>query len=124
MTATARRLTGTQIQDALIDAARTLGFLVFHDPNSQRTEPGFPDLVIAGYRQLYAFECKSPGEPLRPATIARRTGRILPGQADWLAAFCAVTGITATVVRGEPEGDDELSYDEALALLAEGRISE
>lgn len=117
-----RRLTGTQIQDGLIDAARRLGFLVFHDPNSQRTEPGFPDLVIAGYSQLYAFECKSPGEALRPATVARRTGRVLPGQADWLAAFCAVAGITATVVRGDPEGDGELSYDDALALLRDGRM--
>lgn len=121
MTATVGRLTGTQVMDGLTDAARRLGYLVYHAPRSEKSEPGFPDLVIAGFGRVYALECKSRGEPLRSATVAPRTGRVLPGQDDWLAAFCAVAGITATVVRGEPEADGELSYNEALKMLSEGR---
>lgn len=120
MSTVLRRLTGTQIQDGLTEAARRLGYLVFHDPQSQRTEPGFPDLVVVGFGRIFALECKSRGERLRPATVAPKSGRVLPGQRDWLDAFCAAAGVTATVVRGEPEGDDELSYDDALILLRDG----
>jgi hypothetical protein len=116
-------LTGTQIQHGLTDAARQLGYLVVHDPQSQRTEPGFPDLVIAGFGRVFAFECKSAREKLRPATVAPKTGRVLPGQRDWLDAFCLAAGVTAVVVRALPEGEDELSYDEALGLLNEWRMA-
>lgn len=118
---TARRLlTGTQVQNGIIDCARSLGYYAFHDPNSQRAEPGFPDLMIVGYGALLALEAKSRGERLRPPTFAPRSGRVMPGQREWLDQFAHVSTVVAGVVRERPE-DGELGYDDVLAYLASRR---
>lgn len=117
MTTTRRALTGTAVQNGILECARTLGYYAFHDPNSQRTEPGYPDLTIVGYGALLALEAKSHGEQLRPATVAPRSGRLLPGQAEWIEQFGAITTVVAGVVRDRPE-DGELGYDDVLAYLA------
>lgn len=117
---TRRLLTGTAVQNGIIDCARSLGYYAFHDPNSERTEPGYPDITIVGHGALLALEAKSRGECLRPATVAPRTGRLLPGQADWLEQFGAITTVVAGVVRDQP-GDGEFSYDQVLAYLRDRR---
>lgn len=114
-------LTGTQVVDGLIDAARKLGGLAFHDPMSRMAEPGFPDLIIVVGRDLFALEAKSKGEQLRPATVAPKTERLLPGQEDWLRGFAGIARVTTGVVRDRVERDGEWSYDEVLELLKGAR---
>lgn len=116
-----RRLTGTQIEEGLTDAARKIGYLVFHDNDSRGNERGFPDLLIAGYGAIFAFECKSVGESLRPPSETRK-GRAIPGQADWLLELQEGHARSAIVQQsaGEfthPIGCDWLTYEQALDLL-------
>lgn len=120
--ASRRQLTGTQITDGLVDAARKLGYLAVHLAETRKTEPGFPDVVAVGHGRAFFWECKSRNEQLRPATVAPKSGRWLPGQQEWLAAFAALgLRVTAGVVRAEPEDPGDWSYDEALDAMLEGR---
>jgi len=90
-------ITEAQLQDTIVSAARKLGYLVFHDHDSRRSETGFPDLVIVGHSRVIVFECKTAKGKLRPATISRK-GRFLPSQQAWLDAF-AEAGIPQGVIR-------------------------
>lgn len=113
MTARAARtteaMTEAQLMECLIQAARTLGFLVYHDRDSRRNEPGFPDLIIVGHGYLFAWECKTAKGRIRPATITKR-GRVLPGQDDWLNAIEAAQTVGTMVVRPQ-------TLDYALTVL-------
>ncbi len=127
-------ITGTQIMHGLIDAARALGYMVHHETDSRKTDPGFPDLLIVGHGHIFIFECKSRYEKLRPATVTKK-GRYLPGQEEWLQAFedvepCDLTDthITAGVVRaGAPicgidftmDGYWLMGYEDAIDCLQE-----
>lgn len=119
-----RSMKGETIRAELTKAARTLGYLVMHDNDARGNETGFPDILAVGYGRVFAFECKSAGESLRPATWTYRGKRYLPGQADWLLAFEAA-GTTAAVVEDGKEPPDRypyagpwwIGYDEALAWL-------
>lgn len=107
-------MTEAALQNGLIDAARRLGFLVFHATDARRSEPGFPDLVIVGYGQVIVFECKSQKGKLRGPSVTRR-GRVLPGQRDWLDAFHEACEIAAVV---RPEGTSgAIGYDQALDIM-------
>jgi hypothetical protein len=105
-------ITEAQLQDTIVSAARKLGYLVFHDHDSRRSETGFPDLVIVGHSRVIVFECKTAKGKLRPATINRK-GRFLPSQEDWLWEF-ARAGVEAGVIRPN-------DLDEALELLNQWR---
>jgi hypothetical protein len=127
-TATRPLLTGTQVQDGIIDAARKLGYLATHFREMRATEPGWPDVVVVGFGKLCLWECKSRHEPLVAARVAPRSGRLLPGQADWIDAFRQFgvwvgtdTHLSVGVVRDVPESDDEWGYDEAVAELRDWR---
>jgi hypothetical protein len=106
---------------ALIDAAERLGYLVHHETDSRKTAPGFPDLLIVGHGTLFAIECKSRREKLRPG---------MPGQADWLAAF-ASSYVATFVCRPDdaPAVDDdtaiteykEINYSAMLSILTLAR---
>jgi hypothetical protein len=119
-------MTGTEIQDGLMDAARRLGYLVLHIREARRTEPGWPDLLIVGYGIALAVECKSRNEKLRPRSETQK-GRELPGQLDWLHALEAVPGVSAMVCQDRavglskawsPEGTYWLAgYEWLLSLL-------
>jgi hypothetical protein len=53
-------------QQQLITAAKRMGYRCYHTHDSRKSEPGFPDLVLASPRQkriVYA-ELKRPGENL------------------------------------------------------------
>ena len=107
-------MTETQLQDGLIDAARRLGFLVYHSADARRSEPGFPDLVIVGHGRILVCECKTQKGRVRGPAVTRR-GRVLPGQRDWLTAFDKA-GVYADVVRPEAT-DDAIGYEDALIIL-------
>ena len=69
------------LQSAVIELARTLGYLVYHTHDSRKSAPGFPDLVMAHPR--------SGG--LVFAELKTATGRVTAEQDAWLRAL-AVRG--------------------------------
>lgn len=67
----------SEFQAAVCQLARALGCKVFHPVNVKRSEPGFPDLVIAGERAFMFRELK------------QQTGRISPEQHEWIDKLTA-----------------------------------
>jgi hypothetical protein len=104
MTARAARtteaMTERQLQDCIVQAARVLGYLVHHQPDSRRSEPGYPDLTIVHPETgaLLVIECKTARGRLRGPSVAKKSGRVLPGQAEWIAAFLRA-GAGAVIAR-------------------------
>lgn len=114
-------MTGTDVMNGLISAARKMHYLVFHDEDARGNEPGFPDLIIAGYGAAWAIECKSQKEPFRPSTVTKK-GRTLPGQLDWLYALGQARVATyvcrpETGTKPKEPWYSEIGYDDMLSLL-------
>lgn len=65
-------MTEAQFQRRILDYCQMRGLLVFHDQDSRRNQPGFPDLVIASPRHILFRELKTD------------TGTIRPEQVKWL----------------------------------------
>lgn len=65
-------LSEKSFQATVTEAARVLGWRVYHTFNSRRSSPGFPDLVLVRNGRLVFAELKSEG------------GRVRPGQIGWL----------------------------------------
>lgn len=80
-------MTERQLQDLIVSAAKLAGWLVFHDHDSRRNEPGFPDLVLVRGSECLFVELKS------------EKGRVRPEQRVWLAAIEKVDTISSGVVR-------------------------
>lgn len=104
-------------QRQVIGLARYYGWRVFHAPDNRPAgkgahpqrlaspeSRGFPDLVLVRDCELVFAELKS------------RTGRLGPGQQDWLDALNAVPTVTAVVWR--PADLDSTIHDR----LAQGRM--
>lgn len=49
----AESMSEDQLQEAVINMAKNLGWLVYHTHDSRRSEPGFPDLVLVRHRVLF-----------------------------------------------------------------------
>lgn len=69
-------MTERQLQQAIVDCARLLGWRSYHTFDSRRSEPGFPDLVLVRDRVVFA-ELKS------------ERGRLTREQRAWAAALAA-----------------------------------
>ena len=52
-------MTEAQLQDAIVQMARVLGWLVYHTFDSRRSAAGFPDLVMVRNGRLIFAELKS-----------------------------------------------------------------
>ena len=80
-------MTEAEFQQAVIDLARMTGWLVFHDHDSRRNTPGFPDLVLAHPKRGVIF-----------AELKSATGRLRPEQSRWLEVL-ALAGCETYVWR-------------------------
>jgi hypothetical protein len=67
--------------------ARIRGWRVFHDYDSRRSVPGFPDMLLIRGEQILVFELK----------VGRR--KTTPEQEDWLAAFLNTGKVGAYTLR-------------------------
>lgn len=61
------------LQDAVTDLAERAGYLVFHDEDSRRNRPGFPDFVAV-----------HPVWGVVYAELKTETGRLRPMQREWV----------------------------------------
>lgn len=59
MTAVGRSKTETELQDNIIDLVKTLGGCCYHTYDARKSEPGWPDLVIAFPGAILFRELKS-----------------------------------------------------------------
>lgn len=74
-------------QAKIVQAARYLNWTCFHDYDSRRGAPGFPDLVCVKEGALLCIECKT----------AR--GRVRPEQIAWIELLDSVPGVRAMIAR-------------------------
>lgn len=66
MSALTAAMTEAQLQQAIMQTARQLGFLVFHTAYAIGSERGFPDLCICGHGRIWFFELKGPKPKISP----------------------------------------------------------
>ena len=69
------------LQARILEAAKALRWLPFHVFDSRRSQPGFPDLVLARPPRLIFAELKAT------------KGRLTPEQKRWLETLEAVPGV-------------------------------
>jgi hypothetical protein len=62
--------TEAQFQATVLAVARVRGWLVYHVPDSRRSTPGFPDLVMARDGDVIFAELKLDGKKPTPAQQA------------------------------------------------------
>lgn len=77
----AKRLAERDLQAAVVELARWLGWMCWHDFDSRRNEAGMPDLILLRGARLAFAELKSARGSLRP------------DQARWLTALRGVPGV-------------------------------
>lgn len=79
-----------EFQSQVVEAAKALGWLVYHTHDSRRSEPGFPDLVMVHERKKLVMYRE----------LKTQTGKTTPDQKKWLGVLSAV-GSDAGVWRPE-----------------------
>jgi hypothetical protein len=69
------KMTEKEFQSQVLELAEATGWLCYHTYNSQRSQAGFPDLVLVrGHRLIFA-------------ELKREKGRLSESQRTWLAAL-------------------------------------
>lgn len=76
----AKAMSERQLQDQVIELAKRMGWMSFHDYDSRRSTPGFPDLVLVHpkQRRIVWRELKS------------ETGTPTPEQKAWISTLLLV----------------------------------
>jgi hypothetical protein len=82
----------------IMEIAQRIGFLAFHDQDSRRNNPGFPDIVLIGFGRAIILELKIP------------TGRLSTEQNAWIRAMAAA-GLDVRVLRVTPTSIDALRVE-------------
>ena len=75
-------MTEQHLLGAVLELARILGVLAHHEPDSRRSDPGFPDLVLAGKRGVVFAELKTEDGQLSRAQTSWRW-RLIASGASW-----------------------------------------
>jgi hypothetical protein len=78
-------MTESELQAAIMRAARQLGYIVYHTKYSIGSAPGYPDAAICGKGRYWLFEFKGP------------KGRVSEAQQAWIDELQAA-GIDARIV--------------------------
>jgi hypothetical protein len=91
-------MTEKELQQSVLDLARSKGYRCYHTFDSRRSEPGFPDIIAIRGERLVAIELKS------------ETGKLTDAQTDWLRAFNEVWQVDAIVIRPAPTLDQVEVY--------------
>jgi hypothetical protein len=73
-------------QAAVIELAKTCGYLVYFTKDSRRSPSGYPDIC-----------CAKAGAPLILAELKTDTGQLTRAQEAWLAALAGSTGVVSAV---------------------------
>ena len=94
-------MTEKQFMEAVLDAARTFGWMAYHTFDSRRSTGGFPDLVMVKPPRVLFVECKAA------------KGCVTADQEEWLAALAGCEWPETYLWR-----PDDMSS--ILALLSEG----
>ena len=74
-------------QSTVIDLAELTGWWVYHNPDSRRSQPGFPDLVLIRAPRVMFLELK------------RETGRLSTVQREVIGHLEACPGVEVHVAR-------------------------
>ena len=82
-------MTEADLQTLIVDVAEQCGWLVFHDNDSRRNNPGFPDLALVKPPRVVFMELKSDKGTLRPE------------QQVWMGHLLECDTIASAVVRPE-----------------------
>ncbi|MGL3804705.1 VRR-NUC domain-containing protein [Paeniglutamicibacter sp. R2-26] len=69
-----------EFQDQVVEAAKALGWLVYHTHDSRRSEPGFPDLVLVHERKKTVLYRE----------LKTQKGKASVDQEKWLRVLSAV----------------------------------
>ena len=80
-------LSEKEFQAQVVSLARTLGWMTYHTFNSQRSNPGFPDLVMVRGERVVFAELKS------------EKGRVSEAQKEWLAALNVLADVPGSPVK-------------------------
>ena len=83
-----------ELQEAVVELAQHLGYLVYHTHNSQRSAAGWPDLAICPDPD----SSRSQARPTLFVELKSTKGKVTQAQATWLKALAA-TGLHVYVWR-------------------------
>ena len=75
-------MTEKEFLAAVTELAGYTGLLVYHTYDSRRSDPGFPDLVLAGGRGVIFAELKTDHGELSTAQVTWKW-RLLAGHCNW-----------------------------------------
>jgi Holliday junction resolvase len=96
--------TEAQLQNTIREAALANGWLYYHTHDSRRSDSGFPDVICIRHGRIVVFELKI------------QKGKVSMEQLRWLTSWEGC-GAYSRVVRPEPKASNEISYDDAVAIL-------
>ena len=99
--------TERELQSAIEQQCRQLGFKVYHTRISQGSQKGFPDLCICGHGLTLFVECKGP------------KGRVSKAQEEWIAEL-KYAGNLAFVASTLNPGD----FDRVVTILQDAYESD
>jgi len=98
-----RHVREKELQQAIYDCARYLGWLAYHVYDARRSTPGFPDLVLIRPPRLIVAELKT------------EKGKLSDAQVLWMAKFRALPDVETYVWR-----PSSWLSGEVLEILREG----
>ena len=75
-------MTEKQLLAAVVELASYLGLLVYHTYDSRRSDPGFPDLVLAGGRGVIFAELKTEHGEMSSEQVTWKW-RLLASHCNW-----------------------------------------